>query len=68
MACFIRRTDIPRELPMSEPKSEAEWWRCRLWKLEQMRERLDRDMQRLSAEREAVERLIAQTEEARERR
>lgn len=68
MACFIRRTDIPRELPMSEPKSEAEWWRCRLWKLERMRERLDRDMQRLSAEREAVERLIAQTEEARERR
>lgn len=68
MACFIRRTDIPRELPMSEPKSEAEWWRCRLWKLERMRERLDRDMQRLSAEREAVERLIAQTEESRERR
>lgn len=68
MACFIRRTDIPRELPMSEPSAEAEWWRCRLWELERMRERLDRDMQRLSAEREAVERLIAQTEEARERR
>lgn len=68
MACFIRRTDIPRELPMSEPSAEAEWWRCRLWELEQMRERLDRDMQRLSSEREAVERLISQTEAARERR
>lgn len=68
MACFIRRTDIPRELPMSEPSAEAEWWRCRLWELERMRERLDRDMQRLSSEREAVERLISQTEAARERR